>query len=167
MSCDNQCNVHPTRSLVMDQPRSQDGLQWGSGALQACLGPMGHVIGAPPWGTMWPGDRTGDRRPVAPRRPVSGITLPCLAPLPMHYEGRCAGFQQPQLPAPIGPDMFPSGPWPPEHFRTQHSHNFISAVRPPNFWPIRQAQRLAGGKALGELEANPQLNCYRYPGRWY
>jgi hypothetical protein len=36
-------------------------------------------------------------------------------------------------------------------------------TRAPNFWPIRQAQRLAGGKALGELEANPQLNCYR----WY
>ena len=39
----------------------------------------------------------------------------------------------------------------------------VSAARPPNFWPTRQAQRLAGGKALGELEANPQLNCYK----WY
>jgi hypothetical protein len=35
----------------------------------------------------------------------------------------------------------------------------------PGFWPTQQAQRLAGGKVLGELGANPQLqlNCYR----WY
>jgi hypothetical protein len=38
----------------------------------------------------------------------------------------------------------------------------VSAARPPSFWPTRQAQRLAGGTALGELEANPQLNCYRW-----
>jgi hypothetical protein len=55
MSCDNQCNVHPTRSLVMDQLRSQDDLQWGSEALQACLGPMVHVIGATPGGLSDPG----------------------------------------------------------------------------------------------------------------
>jgi hypothetical protein len=36
----------------------------------------------------------------------------------------------------------------------------ISGARLSNFWSTRQAQRLAGGKALGELEANPQLNCY-------
>jgi hypothetical protein len=35
-----------------------------------------------------------------------------------------------------------------------------AAARTPSFWPTRQAQRLAGGKALGELQANPQLNCY-------
>jgi hypothetical protein len=32
----------------------------------------------------------------------------------------------------------------------------------PGFRPTRQAQRLAGGKALGELEANPQWNYYRW-----
>jgi hypothetical protein len=38
-------------------------------------------------------------------------------------------------------------------------------ARPPSFWPTRQAQRLAGGKALGELEANPQLNRNLQPGQ--
>jgi hypothetical protein len=32
----------------MDQLRKQDDLQWGSEALQACLQPMGHVVGTPP-----------------------------------------------------------------------------------------------------------------------
>jgi hypothetical protein len=57
----------------------------------------------------------------------------------------------------------------PNHQLAQHTNTSFLAF---GFWPTRQRQPASpapgwwsatGGKALGELEANPQLNCYR----WY